>query len=546
MCNMQNEKTQKLLYIIPFFIVLLVMLPRLLSPNFGLMDDGFMLLRSNIIQGGDFRFQYDQTDGRFRPLYWLILAFLNLIFNNDAFGYFVVFLLIFLLIILFYLLLLRKIGFSPLQATVAASMFALTPPIVENFFTLSKSEPQQLLWILISLFLIFVGSEKTKLLQKCLYSLGSLVFFILAALAKETSLIMIPIVFSWCLLSLLRYRQQKERKSETIHASLYLLIVITGSILYFLLRSSWQVASIQSGGYSGFYQLTLASLMDKIIPWVKLVIHDFPYLIPFSILIFMTCVGKNRKKLPVFFLAGLIWCVFWLAVFFPWRYVQEYFILAFALGVCTIIAGLLPLVLNAISTTPSPSQKIIFASLFTLAGILFILTLPNVYTNARLQIVIDEANQNMLQSISQSLPPDSMVRINIQVHGEYRDEVPLFLQNTYQRKDLLFDPVENHDIDLLKGYHGDFLLLPVITNQPQITVRQGVVESTQAKWNRSVLSSIGSQYEIIYDEDTQFRMIRVNFQNFFCLFVKSGYCSNPDPFIDFRIFSYGWKLLEIN
>jgi len=64
----QQIKTKNLiLAIVPLVITILIMIPRLISPQFGFFDDGRMLVEVNKILQNDFSMSYDLQAGRFRP-----------------------------------------------------------------------------------------------------------------------------------------------------------------------------------------------------------------------------------------------------------------------------------------------------------------------------------------------------------------------------------------------------------------------------------------------------------------------------------------------
>src|SRR5512135_1404131 len=79
----------------PIILCILIMLPRLLSPNFGLMDDGRSLAISQGLLNGKFDLSWDVTAGRARPVYWLAFAFWYFLVGGHPFWYFLGNLLVF-------------------------------------------------------------------------------------------------------------------------------------------------------------------------------------------------------------------------------------------------------------------------------------------------------------------------------------------------------------------------------------------------------------------------------------------------------------------
>src|SRR5512136_2078074 len=72
----------------PLLICILIMLPRLVSPNFGLMDDGRGLSIAQGLLHGKFDLSWDLVAGRARPIYWLAFAFWYLLAGAQPFWYF--------------------------------------------------------------------------------------------------------------------------------------------------------------------------------------------------------------------------------------------------------------------------------------------------------------------------------------------------------------------------------------------------------------------------------------------------------------------------
>src|SRR5512143_2191264 len=72
----------------PILICVLIMIPRIVSPQFGLLDDGRSLTISQGIIHGKWDLSWDVIAGRARPLYWASFAFWYFLANGHAFWYF--------------------------------------------------------------------------------------------------------------------------------------------------------------------------------------------------------------------------------------------------------------------------------------------------------------------------------------------------------------------------------------------------------------------------------------------------------------------------
>jgi len=88
--------------------------------------------------------------------------------------------------------------------------------------------------------------------------------------------------------------------------------------------------------------------------------------------------------------------------------------------------------------------------------------------------------------------------------------------------------------------------MPFIKNQPRLTVRAGVEEAYQRQWNEKLLETTESKREPIEEFERSFRISNINLPVLICpILGNRGFCENPDPIIDTRLFVYGWEIFEI-
>src|SRR4030042_5974623 len=128
----------------PILICVWIMLPRLISPQFGLMDDGRGVLISRGIMQCNLDLSWDIQAGRLRPVYWAGFAFWYMLADGHAFWYFLGNLIVFSAPPWVLIRLVIELGGSMLQAWASGMIFALSPPVIENESTLSKAENLQL------------------------------------------------------------------------------------------------------------------------------------------------------------------------------------------------------------------------------------------------------------------------------------------------------------------------------------------------------------------------------------------------------------------
>ena len=410
--NQEKSKArQQLILLIPFIVVTLVMLPRLISPQFGLLDDARMLTQTEIISQGDFSMSHDIQAGRFRPIHWLYYTLIYALAGQHPLWYFLGNLILFFILLYELIVILRKMAFADWQILLASLIFIFSMPVIENYYTLGKGEPLQLVFILLSL-LIFdtFRTTKKKSLQWIYFSL-SLLGSLLAIMVKETAIIMAPIAGLWVIYTFVK--QKTFSKEERRSYLLYLIALIGSVLLYFIIRTMGGGTELTSGTYTQQYSFTFASLVEKILRWMTLFGFYFHFLFPLGIAFIILLLKKGRLNAKTNFalFRWLGWILGWVIVLLPWQYAEAYYLLPFSLGISVVIGLLSPSLFKAIQTSKT-SLKWILVALASLGSILLISVLPNYYTNARIQLAFDKANQEMLTFAKENIPENGNTFIN--------------------------------------------------------------------------------------------------------------------------------------
>jgi hypothetical protein len=120
----------------------------------------------------------------------------------------------------------------------------------------------------------------------------------------------------------------------------------------------------------------------------------------------------------------------------------------------------------------------------------------------------------------------------------------LQFQAYYNRPDLVvkeFNPLENYP----DGKY--FLLEPIVTHRPLMTVRMGVDEPSQIIWNEELETYFVSHpgWQPVAEFGQQFRLTLMDLPRVVCPIIKTrSFCSTPSPLVDFRQFTYDWKVYE--
>lgn len=546
MQSKKPTKKERQSLLIPFLLVLVIMLPRLLSPQFGLLDDAATLARAEDILHGNFNLENDLQAGRFRPIYWLFPAVIYFFANGNPFWFFMGFLLIFLLLVLVIQATMKLRQAASWQIFLTSMLFVLSIPIIENFYTLSKGEPLQLLLILVSLFLLELHKKAGKSRKTWWMDIASFLSILLAMMVKETTIIILPIALLW-----LGYvwLTNKEKGSPLRQTHLHFAISAGLAVAtIFLLRGTAGASSITEGTYSYRYQFSLSSILMQAARWVTLLAFYFHYLFIFLFtLLIVLLLGKTSKMLLSYdFIFWGAWCLLWLAVLIPWEYAEAYYLLPFSAGSAFLIGLTMPMLLKHIQQIRKIPRLFLLITL-SLSGLLFSLTLPNYYTHARMQLTFDQMNHEMLVFVAENIPENGRVLINIEQANEYTEMIERFLVEQFGRKDITVENVDSSVLADLENTRGVWLLIPRINNQPRLTVRVGVEERFQSIWNETTLTNLGEDREQHFAQIKTFRLANINLPVLVCPVIgEIGFCEQPDPLLDTRLFSYGWEIFQIN
>ena len=542
----------------PILIAVLLMLPRLSQPNFGLFDDGRTLVISHDINQGIWDMSWDSAAGRFRPVYWLYYAFLYRLSGMNALGFFIGNTLILAGTVAALIALARLTGLSRLQAWLAGMFFLLSGPVVENFYTLSKAEPLQLLAISVALVL---GAQSARIrhhLGQSLLLVGCFLCFLLAYLVKETTLVVIPISAAWILLAWVRSLRNKKMTGTQPRFAVLASSILAGGV-FFITRRLAVPVSLTGGSYSDQYLLTTERILASIIRWSGWLIRDFAYLAPMAVGLFLLWLILRREpslrsgnqhgfRQAHLLLEALIWMAAWIVVYLPWVYMQEYYALPFAAGAALGAGLVFGWLVNALKMQRLSGRVLIIAAI---AGtcLLWLVTLPNNLSNARIQVAVDDANAHMLAQVAEYAPLGSTVLVNIQTSNEYVEQMALYyLPEVFGRTDLTTHAYQSQPLGVGSELYRPNVILavPHIENQPLMAVRMGLYEPTQDSWNGSLLGQLAAGWKMQNSIDNQVPLFLVDLPRVFCPFIRTRlFCAVPSPLLDQRQFSYGWDLYQI-
>jgi hypothetical protein len=416
-------------------------------------------------------------------------------------------------------------------------------PIIENFYTLSKGEPFQLVFILAGVLILSKRKYQNNFDWKRI--LLSAFCILIAILFKENAMVTLPIFFLWAVNN---YFSPDPDSNKGLISSLSLIAAaILAIIAYFLLRRVWGATALLGGTYTKRYLVDFTSLLQKLLRWATQFAFHFHYLLPIILMIIFLFFSKNtlnKKEKRLVFQWG-IWCLVWYGFLIPWQFAEVYFLLSFGFGVSIIIGIIIPPILRSIMSEQK-YKRFSVAILLFITIILFILTIPNYITHAKTQLTFDKVNQEMLNFISEYPSADSTIFVNIETSNEYSEILEVFLKEINQFEDVTYDNIDPELMEEINNRKGAIILMPFIKNQPNLTVRAGVEEFYQQQWNERFLEKTGSNRESVTRFEQSFQLSNVNLPVLLCpILGQRGFCQHPDPVIDTRVFVYGWEIFEI-
>jgi hypothetical protein len=527
----------------PILVCVLIMLPRLISPQFGLMDDGRALVISRGIMQGKLDLGFDIRAGRFRPVYWAAFAFWYLLADGHAFWYFLGNLIVFSATTLVIIRLVVELGGSIVQAWASGMIFALSPPVIENVYTLSKAENLQLFLLCTTIWMVVIAVKAGRGFKYWLALVGAFLLILTACFAKESTLLMIPISVAWWLLAGMgRFRHiTAATLAEKVARWIFLISLLSGGI-FLLARSIFFSSKIISVGVGSNISFDINQILSGLVRWGGWLLRDFIWLLPLSLTVLFWCLVKRRSPRSGLWLFAGVWMVAWLGMYIPWYFGAEYYLLPFTAG-AAVLSGVLLVEMIEIIRDPGQIWKVIGYFSFGVTGLLFLATQANSVTDASVQLAQDAANTRVMKYIAENAPPGSNVLVNIQLANEYIDQMEFLLNYQYGRTDLQFDKYQGQDLLLLsKKYPAVFVLVADLENQPKMTVRMGFVEDTLNIWNSILLPKLEA-WRAAFQVTRAPALLTFDFPRLLCPVInRENFCSPAGGFVSLRNLRYKWTV----
>lgn len=541
-----REIGMRLAMLTPLIMGAVIMVPRVVGAQFGLLDDGLTIAVARQIGSGDLKAIWESGTGRSHPIDWLFNYAVYAMGAGNARWSYLATAALFVGITAGLMWLVRALGGSRLRVWIIGTLFVLGGPVIESFYTLSKPEPQETAWALASLVLLILFYRARSQGGRTAAFVAMCVVFSIGDLTKETSIAMVPIGIAWLMAGLWFWRASDGRPKQ-VALSAYSGASLVGAAAFLAVRYIFSNPGGAQDTYGSNYVLSLHRIADSLVRWSGFMIRDYAYLVPLVLL--WACLSISRRRIldRDWLIGSLAWMGAWFGVYLPWRVAHEYYLLPFSLGAAFLGGVIVEQAVREFAGRGATWRWLIGMGM-ALAGFLFLTLQLNDLSNARFQLAVDSANGGTLGRLAESLPRDAMLLVNIQASSEYVDEIKMQMPEIYNRADIAVDnfvPGQSYG----QSNAGDrfFVMTPVVQNLPLLKARgPGASEANATQWGESMKASLGGSLKPLFEVVRSLRLSGVDLPRLFCPLMRhKGYCITQSPILDLRILRYGWQVYEI-
>jgi len=525
----------------PLAVAGLVMLPRLASPQFGLLDDGLTLQTGREMMGrwSNTLYLIPET-GRFFPAYWLVYSAIVGLVGVRPLAFFTVNVLLLAGLLAVLVRLVRWGGGTGQQAAVAAVLFALCGPTIESFYTLSKAEPLQLTWIGVSLLATAAAAIQAHRARRVGLITLAAAALLFAHTTKETSVVLVPISLGWFAIECWSTR---ERGAGARFAATYVVINVIAAAAFIALRWCYAPLGLAEGTYTRAYTLHPGAVGDALFRISAWLVRDFAFLLPLLAVAGLSLVGgRPAWRRPVLF-AG-VWMAGWLAVYLPWPATFEYYLLPFAFGAAALAGTVVGESWTSRSRQHSATRRRVAWSVLVAGGSLWLVAIVNAVADARVQLTVDRANADLVDFLA-GLPSRSRVVVNTGVN-EYLVELPMHLSQIKRRSDIVVEHVTRGPSPGPPSAEV-FVVTAEMANKPGPTVRVALNEPDVSHHNAMLSAVLTGGAEPVYRTAQHTHLVDLGIHRLLCHvtvrpLTDATYCPSDRGVIGRRTFSYGWQV----
>jgi Dolichyl-phosphate-mannose-protein mannosyltransferase len=451
---------------------LLTVWPTLTDPHWGIYDDGATLKAAQLLQMY-WRYILDagsDVSGRYRPAYYLYYALQYTFFGTEVRGYYLVQALVLILTNwVLYAIVTRLTDSRPL-GWFAVLIFLTSSTVAENYYTLSKAEPRLVLFLLVSLY-CFLRVDRAA--QWCTHhpqarrfprpssiawATASGVSLMLAALTKETALIVLPAVLWWAVLAFgLEYRAASRTRTAAALTYCGLNVLIIG--LFALAAYVFTPTPFPwAGSYTGS-NLSFASSLNRLINYLHVSLDVF-------LLVGLAMAGaaswlllRPRVASPMAMYALL--CVLCAGAYaglfvFAWRWQLAYYLLPIAAWLAIAISLLIKTL--RIGCQPWRGYSWLWLIFILPLAVACAYSIPVLYNGAVALKIWHGVNAQMMHWLA-GLPKETRVFfLSLQDDHEYLYQIKQLLEMIYHRSDILLSGVNTRLQLLSRIKPGDMIV----------------------------------------------------------------------------------------
>jgi hypothetical protein len=536
--------------LVPAALAVLVMLPRLCSPEFGLLDDGLTLRTGREVVGRWWSVVHLIPEtGRFFPAYWMAYAAIVGVVGARPRAFFAVNVLLLATLLVLLVRVVRWGGGTQRQAWLAAAFLAASGPAIETFYTLSKAEPLQMIWIGVSLLATSASASQASGPRRAALILLAATALLLAYATKETTLVLIPVSLGWLVLE--RWSGDHAATSGRF-AKAFVAINIVAAAAFAGLRWCYAPLGLAEGTYTRAYSLDSATVAGALFHIGAWLVRDFAFLAPVLAVVALVLVGigvaENINASWRLVGYALLWMVGWLAVYVPWPVTFQYYLLPFALGAAVVSGVIIGDVASGRRYGRRRPASAAAWSLLVTTGFLWSLSIVNAVADARVQIAVDRVNADLVRFLARA-PRGSHVFVNTAYVNEHVFELPLHLSELNGRPDIIVEHVSRFAPESLPPALV-FVVTPQTVNQPAPTVRVGVDESGAARAGAVLTALLNGRGELVYRAAERTPVLEVATHRLLCrLWIApprdATYCPADRGVISWRTFVYGWQVHRV-
>jgi hypothetical protein len=203
---------------------------------------------------------------------------------------------------------------------------------------------------------------------------------------------------------------------------------------------------------------------------------------------------------------------------------------------------------EAVQALRDERRRIVRATVAACVGaflVLFPLCTANVAALGAMQLAVDAANYELVRFIS-ALPKGSVVGVNMPSPNEYVSEIGMHVRETEGRPDIVVDFFETGSGASRTGAAAGYVATVVMGNQVVPAVRIAMNETGAADLSQTLAQSFGDGREPVFRIQRRAQLMMVNLHQPACALLGARtervYCDWPAPFVDTRVFSYGWNV----